>query len=92
MTISVHGSLDGFCIVHAKLLEYAKCVLDLANESPIFSLLDLKLKKEYKNSHHGHFKSISHNFAKLIIKGFISRNKDNIIDIYLAYKQIFAHL
>jgi hypothetical protein len=91
MSISAHESLDGLCIVHAKLLEYVMCVLYLTNESPFFYLLDLKSKKECENSHHGHFKFISHNFAKLITKGFFSRTKDNIINIYLAYKQIFSH-
>jgi hypothetical protein len=55
-------------------------------------LLDLKSKKECENSHHGYFKPIGHDFAKLITKGFASRTKDNIINVYLAYKQIFAHL
>jgi hypothetical protein len=90
MTISAHGSLDGLCIIHAKPLEYVTCVLGLANERPLFGLLDLKPKKEGENSHHGHFKPIGHDIAKLITKGFISRTKDNIINVYLAYKQIFA--
>jgi hypothetical protein len=89
MSISAHRSLDGLCIVHSKLLEYVACVLYLTNESPFFGLLDLKYKKECENSHHGYFKSIGDDFAKLIIKGFVSRIKDNIINIYLAYKQIF---
>jgi hypothetical protein len=49
MSISAHGSLDRFCIVHAKLLEYIMCVLYLANESPFFGLLDLKSKEECEN-------------------------------------------
>jgi hypothetical protein len=48
--------------------EYVTCALYLTNESPFFDLLDLKSKKEYENSHHGHFKSIGHDFAKLITK------------------------
>jgi hypothetical protein len=91
MSISAHGSLYGLCIIHARLLEYVTCVLCLTSESPFFDLLDLKSKKECENSHHGHFKSISHDFVKLIIKGFVSRNKDNIINIYQAYKQIFFY-
>jgi hypothetical protein len=91
MTISAHRSLDGLFIVHAKLLEYITSVFCLTNKSSFFGLLDLKSKKECENFHHGHFKSISHDFAKLIIKRFVSRTKDNIINIYLAYKQIFYH-
>jgi hypothetical protein len=91
MSISPHGSLDGLHLVHAKLLEYVTCIHCLANESPLFDLLDLKSKKECENSHHGYFKSIHHNFAKLFTKGFVSRTKDNIINVYLAYKQIFSH-
>jgi hypothetical protein len=91
MSISAHGSLDGLCIIHAKLFEYVMCVLCLTNESPFFGLLDSKSKKECENSHHGHFKSIGNDFAKTITKGFVSRTKDNIIDMYLAYKQIFSH-
>jgi hypothetical protein len=68
MSISAHRSLDGLCIVHAKLLEYVTCVLCLTNKSPFFGLLDLKSKKECQNFHHGHFKSISHDFTKLITK------------------------
>jgi hypothetical protein len=86
MTISAHGSLDGLCLIHVKLLEYVTCVLGLANESPLFGLLDLKSKKECENSHHGHIKPIGNDFAKLITKGFVSRIKDNIINVYLAYK------
>ena len=67
------------------------CVLCLDNESLFLDMLDLKSKKEFENPHHGHFKHISHDLAKLITKGFVSRTKDNIINIYLAYKQIFTH-
>jgi hypothetical protein len=79
-------SLDGICLVHAKLLEYITSILHLANEGHIFDLLDLKSKKECENLHHGHFKPINHDFAKLITKRFVSRTKDNIINIYLEYK------
>jgi hypothetical protein len=71
MPISAHVSLNRFCIVYAKLLEYTTCVLCLTNESPLFGLLDLKSKKECENSDHGHFKSIAHDFA--IIKLFSIR-------------------
>jgi hypothetical protein len=91
MTINAHGSLDGLCLVHAKLLEYVTCILHLANESSLFGLLDLKSKKECENPHHGYFKPICHYFTKLITKGFVIRAKDSIINIYLTYKQIFIH-
>jgi hypothetical protein len=88
MTISAHGSLDRFCLVHIKLFKYVMCVLGLANEGPFLDLLDLKSEKECENPHHGHFKPISHDLAKLITKRFVSRTKDNIINVYLVYKQI----
>jgi hypothetical protein len=66
-------------------------ILHLANESSLFGLLNLKSKKECENPHHEHFKHIRHYFAKLIIKGFVSRTKYNIINIDLTYKQIFTH-
>jgi hypothetical protein len=86
MTISVHGSLAVLWLIHTKLLEYVTCILCLAYECPIFNLLDLKSKKKCEFTHHGHFKPICHNLAKFIIKRFISRTKDNVINIYLAYK------
>jgi hypothetical protein len=86
MIISAHGSLDGLCIIHIKLLEYVTSILRLANKGSIFNLLDLKSKKECENHHHGHFKPIDHDFAKLITKRFVNRTKDNGINIYLTYK------
>jgi hypothetical protein len=91
MVISAHVSLDGLCIFHTKLLENVTSILRLANESPIFDMLDLKSKEECENTHHGPLKPIGHDFAKLITKGFVSRTKNNVINIYLAYKQIFVH-
>jgi hypothetical protein len=84
MTISAYGSLDWLCFIHAKLFKYVTSILCLANESSIFDLLDLKSKKECENPHHRHFKFIHHHFAKLVTKGFVSRTKYNIINIYLA--------
>jgi hypothetical protein len=66
-------------------------VLDLAYEHVIFQLLDLKTKKEVELSHHRHLKPISHDLAKLITKGLISRTKDNVININLAYKDIIIN-
>jgi hypothetical protein len=73
-----------------QIFRYVTCILRLVNESPFFSLLDLKSKKECENSHHEHFKLIGHDFAKLFTNEFISRTKDNIINLYLTYKQIFS--
>jgi hypothetical protein len=86
MIISVHGRLDWLCFVHAKLFEYITSILRLANEGSLFGVLNLKSEKECENSHHEHVKPIHHYFAKLITKGFVSRTKYNIINIYLSYK------
>jgi hypothetical protein len=66
-------------------------VLDLAYEHAIFQLIDLKIKKEVELSHHRHLKPSSHDLTKLIIKGLISRTKNNIININLAYKDIIIN-
>jgi hypothetical protein len=44
-TICSHGSLDGFSILHSKLLEYILNVLSLADECSLLELLDLKSKE-----------------------------------------------
>jgi hypothetical protein len=75
MTISAHESLDGLCIIHTKLLEYVTSILYLANENLIFNLLDLKSKKECEFTHHGYFKPIGHNLAKLITKDLLVEPK-----------------
>jgi hypothetical protein len=46
MSICAQGSLDEFCLVHGKLLEDIMCILGLADEGPIFMLLDLKAMKK----------------------------------------------
>jgi hypothetical protein len=91
MAISAHGSLDWLCFVHAIPFEYVTSILRLANENPFFGLLDLKSKEEYENSHHRHLKPIGLDLEKLITKWLVSRTKNNIINVYLAYKQIFTH-
>ena len=45
MPISSHGSLDGFAILHSKLLKYALNVLSLADEGAFLELLGLKSKE-----------------------------------------------
>jgi hypothetical protein len=42
MPIGSHGCLDGFAILHSKLLKYVLNVLCLAGEGAILELLDLK--------------------------------------------------
>jgi hypothetical protein len=42
MPIGSHGCLDGFAILHPKLLKYVLNVLYLADEGAILELLDLK--------------------------------------------------
>jgi hypothetical protein len=38
-------------------------------------LLDLKSKKECDNPHHGYFKPVNHDFAKLIKKDLLVESK-----------------
>jgi hypothetical protein len=45
MPICSHRSLDGFGILHSKLLEIILNVLCLANEGALLELLDLKSKE-----------------------------------------------
>jgi hypothetical protein len=47
-----HGCLDGFGILHSKLLEYVLNVLSLADESALLELLDLKSKEILQLPHH----------------------------------------
>jgi hypothetical protein len=49
MPICSHGCLDGFDILHSKLLEYILNVLSLVNEGALLELLDLNTRK-YFNS------------------------------------------
>jgi hypothetical protein len=50
MPISSHGCLDGFAILHSKLLKYVLNVLCLADEGAILELLDLKSKEILESS------------------------------------------
>jgi hypothetical protein len=45
MPICSHGCLDGFDILHSKLLENILNILSLADEGAFLELLDLKTKK-----------------------------------------------
>ena len=91
MFIGWHASLDGLGIFHVKLLEHILDVLGLTNESAILELLDLKSEEEGQLTHHRHLKSLCHNPTKIIAPSFVSRAKYNVIDIYLAHKDIFIN-
>jgi hypothetical protein len=52
MPICSHGSLDGFDILHFKLLEYTLNVLSLVDEGALLEFLDLESKKILQLPHH----------------------------------------
>jgi hypothetical protein len=89
MPISSHGCLDGFGILHSKLLEYVLNVLSLTNEGALLELLDLKSKEILQLPHHRHLEFLYHNPTKFFTRWLVSRPKYNIININLAYKQLF---
>jgi hypothetical protein len=67
-------------------------VLGLTNECAILELFDLKSKEEGQLAHHRHLESLFHNSTKLPAPRLVSRTKYNVIDIYLAHKNIFINL
>jgi hypothetical protein len=52
MPIGSHGCIDGFAILHSKLLKYVLNVLSLADEGALLELLDLKSKEILQLPHH----------------------------------------
>jgi hypothetical protein len=50
MPICSHRSLDGFGILHSKLLEYVLNVLSLADDGALLELLDLKSNVSVRKS------------------------------------------
>jgi hypothetical protein len=68
MPICAHRSLDGFGILHSKLLKYVLNVLSLANEGALLELLDLKSKEILQLPHHRHLKFLYHNSTKLFTR------------------------
>jgi hypothetical protein len=90
MSIKCHRGIDGLRVGHVKPLEHILYILGLTRESPFLHLLDLKSKEELQFTHHRHLKSLGHDPTKLFTKFIISRTKDNIININLAYKDIFS--
>jgi hypothetical protein len=68
MPICSHGCLDGFGILHSKLLKYILNVLSLADEGALLELLDLKSKEILQLPHHGHLEFLYHNPTKLFTR------------------------
>jgi hypothetical protein len=60
MPICSHGCLDGFGILHSKLLENILNILSLANEGALLELLDLKSKEILQLPHHRHLEFLYH--------------------------------
>jgi hypothetical protein len=54
MLTGSHGCLDGFVILHPKLLKYVLNVLCLADEGVLLELFDLKSKEIFQIPHHRH--------------------------------------
>jgi hypothetical protein len=68
MPICYRGSLDGFGILHSKLLENILNVLCLTNEGALLELLDLESKETLQLPHHGHLKFLYHNSTILFTR------------------------
>jgi hypothetical protein len=68
MPIGPHGCLDGFAILHPKLLKYVLNVLSLADEGALLELLDLKSKEILQLPHHRHLEFLYHNPTKLFTR------------------------
>jgi hypothetical protein len=92
MTISVMEVLMGFALSMPNFFSMPRIYFVWLMKVPYLACLIWNPRKNVRTPHHGHFKPIDHDFAKFITKGFVSRIKNNIINIYLAYKQICAHL
>jgi hypothetical protein len=74
MPICSHGSLDGFVILHPKLLENILNVLCLEDEDALLELLDLESKEILQFPYHGHLK-----FCILILLN--SSQDDLLVDL-----------
>jgi hypothetical protein len=68
MPFGSDGSLDGFGILHSKLLEYILIVLSLENEGALLELLDLESKEILQFPHHRHLEFLYHNPTKLFTR------------------------
>ena len=88
LTICGHGCLHWLDILHFESLEHVLDITRLIDEGSASQLLHLKTEKELQLSHHAHRKFLSHKILKLNINRMVSGPKDNIINIYLANKQL----
>jgi hypothetical protein len=68
MPIGSHECLDGFAIIHSKLLEYILNVFSLADEGALLELLDLKSKEILKLPHHKNLEIMYHDPTKLFTR------------------------
>jgi hypothetical protein len=68
MPICSHGCLDGFGILHSKLLEYILNVFSLVDEGSLLELLDLESKEILQLPHHRHLEFLYHNSTKLFTR------------------------
>jgi hypothetical protein len=68
MPIGSHGSLDGFGILHPKLLEYVLNVLSLAYEGALLELLELESKEILQIPHHRYLEFLYHDPTKLFTR------------------------
>jgi hypothetical protein len=91
MPIGSHRCLDWFGILQSKLLKYVLNVLSLADEGALLELLDLESKEIFQLPHYRHLEFLYHNPTKLFISLLVSGPKYNIININLAYKQVFCN-
>jgi hypothetical protein len=56
MPVGSHRRLDGFDILHPKLLQDVLCVLNFGDDGAILELLHLKFEEEFTFPHHCHLK------------------------------------
>jgi hypothetical protein len=88
MSISSHRCLRRLSILHSKPLKKILSVLRLGDEGAILELLHLESKEVGQLAHHRHLELLHHHPAKPLTRLLVSRTKYNVIDIYLANKQI----
>jgi hypothetical protein len=67
MPICSHGCLDGFGILHSKLLKNILNVLSLADEGALLELLDLKSKDTLQLPHHRHLELLNSSQVDLLV-------------------------
>jgi hypothetical protein len=91
MSICPHRHLDGFSILHPKLLENILRALCLGDEIVILELLHLKSEEELELPHHGHLKFPS--FPEVSYIRFLTRQQGaNAICVTMYSFSIFFPL